>query len=120
MYRSITRFRGGMVSLIYGRTLEIQAGIYDENKALTLMSTDVDRMVTSLEAVCEIWASVIEMAIGLWLLERQLGWICVAPIVTVLGMKTLYLHVSWLIPCSHNVFRWKGCRQNCTETTAMG
>lgn len=88
MYRSVTSFRGGMVSLIYQRTLEVQAGIYDESKALTLMSTDIDRLIMSLTAVCEIWARVIEMAIGVWLLERQLGWVCVAPIIVVISQFT--------------------------------
>ena len=91
MYRSVTSFRGGMVSLIYGRTLEVQAGVYDENKALTLMSTDIDRMIMSLTSVCEIWARLIEMGIGVWLLERQLGWVCVAPIITVIGEKIAHI-----------------------------
>lgn len=77
-----------MVSLIYERTLEVQAGVYDESKALTLMSTDIDRLIMSLTAVCEIWARVVEMAIGIWLLERQLGWVCVAPIVVVISEYT--------------------------------
>jgi ATP-binding cassette subfamily C (CFTR/MRP) protein 1 len=85
MYRSVTGFRGAVVALIYERTLEVQAGVYDESKALTLMSTDIDRLIMSLTAVCEIWARIIEMAIGIWLLERQLGWVCVAPIVTVIS-----------------------------------
>jgi ATP-binding cassette, subfamily C (CFTR/MRP), member 1 len=73
------------VSLIYAKTLELQAEVYDESTALTLMSTDIDRLATSLEAACEIWARAIEMSIGLWLLERQLGWVCVAPIFIVTG-----------------------------------
>lgn len=79
-------FRGSMVTLIYRKTLELQAGVYDESKAMTLMSADVDRLTVSLESVCEVWANFIELAIGLWLLERQLGWVCVAPIVIVAGM----------------------------------
>jgi len=43
------------------------------------------QLIMSLTAVCEIWARIIEMAIGIWLLERQLGWVCVAPIVTVIS-----------------------------------
>lgn len=85
MYRAVTTFRGSTVSLIYAKTLELQAEVYDESTALTLMSTDIDRLSTSLEAACEIWARAIELAIGLWLLERQLGWICVAPLFIVAG-----------------------------------
>jgi hypothetical protein len=77
-----------MVSLIYDKTIELQAGVYDESSALSLMSTDLDRLTLSIVAVGEIWARLIEMAIGLWLLARQLGWVCVAPIVIVLGQFT--------------------------------
>lgn len=78
-------FRGAAVSLIYSKSLEIQAGGIDESAALTLMSTDVDRLVSSLVNVCEAWARAIELAIGIWLLERQMGWVCVAPIVLVVS-----------------------------------
>jgi len=81
----VVSFRGAMVSLIYTRTLKLQAGIYDESAALTLMSTDIDRLTTSLSSLNEIWAMVIEMVIGIWLLGRQLGWVCVAPIIIVAG-----------------------------------
>jgi ATP-binding cassette subfamily C (CFTR/MRP) protein 1 len=61
------------------------AGGLDESAALTLMSTDIDRLTVSLTNLCEIWARVIEMAIRIWLLERQIGWVCVAPIVLTIG-----------------------------------
>ena len=89
-------FRGALVSLIYVKTLEMRAGGLDESAALTLMSTDIDRLTVSLTNLCEIWAYVIEMAIGLWLLERQIGWICVAPIVLVVG-KCYSTSNSWHI-----------------------
>jgi len=72
-----------MVSIIYAKTLELPAGLYDESAALTLMSTDIDRLASSLDSLNEIWARIIEMSIGIWLLERQLGWVCIAPIVIV-------------------------------------
>jgi len=102
MYRAITTFRGSTVSLIYAKTLELQAEVYDESTALTLMSTDIDRLATSLEAACEIWARAIEMAIGLWLLERQLGWVCVAPIFIVAG-ESHEIHIN--LPVLTDLFR---------------
>ncbi len=93
-------FRGAMVSIIYEKTLEKQAGVYDESKAITLMSTDIDRLALSLAAVCQIWASIIEMAIAMWLLERQLGWVCVAPIIVTFGENflehTLELYANFM------------------------
>jgi hypothetical protein len=51
------------------------------------MDTDVTMLTTSLQALCHIWAQVIEMSVGVWWLERQLGWVCVAPLVIVAGKK---------------------------------
>lgn len=81
----VTSFRGALVSLVYARSLELQSGVHDELAAITLMSSDVDRITMSLAGVNEIWARVIEMAIGMWLLERQLGLVCFAPILVVIG-----------------------------------
>jgi ATP-binding cassette, subfamily C (CFTR/MRP), member 1 len=79
-------FRGSMVSLIYARTLKLQDGVYDESKALTLMSTDIDSIGSNIQTAMDMWAKVIEIAIGVWLLERQLGWVCIAPIIVTIGL----------------------------------
>ena len=84
-------FRGAVASLVYAKTLTLRAGIYDESAALTLMSTDIDRIVDSLQTANEIWATIIEIAIGIWLLERQLGWVCVAPLVVVTGQEVFLI-----------------------------
>ena len=79
-----------MVSQIYSKTLTLPAGVDDESQALTLMSTDVDRIAFSLQQVAEVWARIIELAIGVWLLERQVGWICVGPVIVVTGNPREY------------------------------
>ncbi|CZR60647.1 related to multidrug resistance protein [Phialocephala subalpina] len=84
IYRSCTQFRGGMIALIYDKTLTMQAGIADESRSLTLMGTDIDRLVVSLDSLCEAVPRVIELSIGIWLLAIKLGWACVAPIVIVI------------------------------------
>ena len=80
----ITSFRGALVALIYEQTLRLGSE-QDEMAAVTLMSTDVDRLTTSLQSLNEMWAQTVEIALGIWLLERQLGWVCVAPILIVIG-----------------------------------
>lgn len=82
------------MTIIYSKTLELPAGVYDESAALTLMSTDIDRLASSLDALNEMWARIIEMSIGVWLLERKLGWICVAPIVVVLLSVYVSAHIA--------------------------
>jgi len=50
------------------------------------MSTDIDRLTSSMQAMCEVWALLIELAIGIWLLTRQIGWVSVAPLIITFGM----------------------------------
>ncbi|KND90065.1 Multidrug resistance-associated protein 1 [Tolypocladium ophioglossoides CBS 100239] len=81
--RFMTMFRGASVSLIYNRALLIQDGLYDESAAITLMSTDVDRITACLTELNECWARAVEVVLGFFLLALQLGWVCVVPIIIV-------------------------------------
>lgn len=74
-----------MIALIYDKTLTMQAGIADESRSLTLMGTDIDRLVVSLDSLCEAVPRLIELSIGVWLLAEKVGWPCVAPIVLVIS-----------------------------------
>lgn len=85
LYRFVTMFRGATVALIYDHTLAISTGAYDESGALTLMSTDVDRIVLCLVDLNECWARAIEVVVGTVLLALQLGWVCIVPIVVVVS-----------------------------------
>lgn len=83
------------MSLIYSRTLELQAGVYDNMAAITLMSTDIDRIAGNISTVQDLWSSLISIGIGIWLLERQLGWVCIAPIVvTMSDQKLLHSYIK--------------------------
>lgn len=44
--------------------------------AVTLMSTDIDGIASGLQSTHDIWASVIELGLGVYLLERQVGVAC--------------------------------------------
>lgn len=91
-------FRGATASLIYAKSLAADEN-HNQMAAVTLMSTDVDRIGTqipfsahhvhdliilgrlavSLIQVTELWAQVTQIALGIWLLWRQLGATSVAP-----------------------------------------
>jgi len=79
----LTAFRGLTCSIIYNKLLLAKA---DGNQmdVVTLMSTDVDRLTNSLGRLTGIWSLVVEVGIGVWLLWRQLGEICIVPIIIVL------------------------------------
>lgn len=52
---------------------------------------DLDNALEFLEKINNIWACVLEIAIGTWLLERQMGATCVVPLLVALGKSLLYL-----------------------------
>lgn len=66
--------------MIFSKTLKISAGSTSEAEAITLMSADIDRIGSSMSLIHELYASVIELAIALWLLDRLLGIAILAPI----------------------------------------
>lgn len=76
--------RGGMIGLIYTRSLSLQEGMNHDSAPVTLMSTDVDTISDAVTTVNEIWAQVIEVVIGFYLLARKLGWVSVVPFVIVI------------------------------------
>lgn len=73
--------RGTLVSAIYRKTTSISITALDNSNAVTLMSTDVERIVQGMTSMHEIWASILEIGIATYLLERQLGLACIAPII---------------------------------------
>ncbi|KAM3077467.1 hypothetical protein ACMFMG_006808 [Clarireedia jacksonii] len=93
IYRCITMIRGGLISLIYSKMTDQMIGNTTEAEAITLMSTDVEQIATSLERAIDVGAQFIQIAIALWLLERQLGIACVAPVFigVSFSIATLYM-----------------------------
>jgi hypothetical protein len=73
--------RGTLVSAIYQKTTDISITALDDSAAVTLMSTDIDRIELGLRFVHELWASVIQIGVATWLLQREIGLACIAPIV---------------------------------------
>ena len=51
LYRAATMFRGAAIGLIYNRTMSLRDGVYDEAAAVTLQSTDIERLLVSLISV---------------------------------------------------------------------
>ncbi|KAL9030430.1 MAG: hypothetical protein Q9196_001447 [Gyalolechia fulgens] len=79
-YRSITMARGGLISMMFNKTPSVQANAADPASSLTLMSADIERITNGWTTMHECWANVIEVAVAIYLLERQLGVACAIPI----------------------------------------
>ncbi|ODA75948.1 hypothetical protein RJ55_08589 [Drechmeria coniospora] len=83
-YRMLAMFRGSLISMIYGKTLKLASSDIDDAEAITLMSADIDR-IESFTIAHEMYASVIEASVALWLLFKLLGVAMMAPVVWVVA-----------------------------------
>lgn len=64
--------RGSLVTMIFDKTLRVQDSTASEAAAVTLISADVERIGSGLRELHETYASIIELGLALWLLERLL------------------------------------------------
>lgn len=92
-YRFIVMVRGGLISMIFQKTMNVNPTDKMRHDPMVLMGTDIEKIALSLRQVHEVWASIIEIAIALWLLEKQMGAAFVAPAVLTIG-SSLYLPFS--------------------------
>lgn len=77
--------RAGLISMIYRQTSLLKASSMRENEAITLCGTDVEVIVGSVKVIHETWASLVEVGVALWLLERQIFAACVVPAIICIG-----------------------------------
>lgn len=78
--RLVVEIRGGLVAAIYRKTLLLPSSAASPAAAITLMSTDIERIAGGVTQVHETWASILELAIAIWLIERQLGVAVLVPV----------------------------------------
>jgi hypothetical protein len=100
----VVLFRGCIASFRYTKSL-LSKSNENELGAVTLMSTDVDRLITSLTALTQIWGHIASVAIGTWLLWRQLGIVALVP---------------WCIVCLCSVAQGRYSTINAEEAVHMG
>ena len=80
LQRFLTKLRGALVTTLYSKTLVLSSDKLANNSMLTLVTTDVQRINRSLDRLDDLFATPIEIAIAIFLLERQIGVSCVAPV----------------------------------------
>jgi ATP-binding cassette subfamily C (CFTR/MRP) protein 1 len=84
-YRTITMVRGGLISMLTRKTTDLSVRDVDPASSLTLMSADIERIVQGWQTMHEMWASLIEIAVAIVLLEAQLGISCLIPVAVAIG-----------------------------------
>ncbi|KIW11357.1 hypothetical protein PV08_10657 [Exophiala spinifera] len=91
--RCIVQVRGGLISLLYQKTLDLSITVIDPSASLTLMSSDVERIVGPLQYLHDAWGGIVDLALGMYLLYLNLGSACYAPAVVyfVLALATTWI-----------------------------
>ncbi|KAL4935954.1 hypothetical protein BDV06DRAFT_205947 [Aspergillus oleicola] len=92
--RYMIRIRGGLISLIHQQTVNARAVDLGETTAVTLMGTDVERIVNGFKVFHELWASLLDIAIAIYLLKRQVGAACLVPAAIVILFVTATFQLS--------------------------
>ncbi|KAL7923567.1 multidrug resistance-associated protein [Trichoderma austrokoningii] len=92
--RFVAKLRGGLIALVYQRSLDIRATEGGDISAVALMGTDIERIASVMEMFHESWACFIDILIACWLLERQLSLACLAPIALVLVFIVITSQIS--------------------------
>lgn len=116
LYRHITMVRGSLVSIIYTKSLSIEDRIDDPSAAVTLMSTDVDRICQSLVILHDLWARPLELSTGVVLLALQIGWVCTIPLTVIVASVILDSRVT--VSIGSKVKIWSDAVQRRISLTA--
>ncbi|KAG8166037.1 hypothetical protein KVR01_004589 [Diaporthe batatas] len=66
--------RGAIVSMIFQKTLKLELEAIADSAPVTLMSTDIDGIHRGLQFLHDIWASLLAIAVGLYILQQLLGY----------------------------------------------
>ena len=72
--------RSILVTETFLTATKARIGTSDNSAALTLMSTDIERIRMGFRQLHDVWASMIQVALAAWMLNNRLGVVFVAPI----------------------------------------
>lgn len=107
--------RGAVVGLINSKSFTQQASGSD-GRAVALMSTDTDNVVQSVQMFHEAWAQVIEVALGIFMLAREVGWIFPVPLVIIFFCSRMSRYLAKNLQGKQK--NWNGATQDRLSMTA--
>ncbi|KAI9838545.1 MAG: hypothetical protein M1819_004854 [Sarea resinae] len=102
--RVLIMVRGTMIISIYEKMLQLSGDSTAQGSAVTLMSTDIDRICLVLEQVNELWAGTIEATVALILLGREVGYVAIAPLAWGIIAALLTSFISGKAPVRQQVW----------------
>jgi ATP-binding cassette, subfamily C (CFTR/MRP), member 1 len=97
-FRMMCKIRGSLVTMIYKNMLTVRAETGNSSSALSLMSTDVDRLTMTVFMVVNLGPDVVQLALALYILSTQLGATAVTPIILCLICAVIAGRVAMLVP----------------------
>ena len=94
MNRLKLQIKSALIGLIHEKAMSSPSMLHEDGEATTLMSTDVDGLEGIAQMFHEVWAQILEVAIGVVLLAREVGWIWPLPLILIFRKSQLSL-VVW-------------------------
>lgn len=85
IYRCIVMIRGGLTSLVYDVTLQLESSRFTDAASVTHMSTDIDQIAQGMMNFDVLWAAPIEVGLAIYILWREIGFACFPPVGIALG-----------------------------------
>ncbi|KAF5267203.1 hypothetical protein FOXYS1_1935 [Fusarium oxysporum] len=95
--RSLYMARGCLAAYVYRSTTEGKMSDINDAAVLTVMSTDVERIIFGFHGLHDFWANIIEIGLGCFLLQRELGLAFISPIVVIILCVAVTSVIAWLI-----------------------
>ncbi|KAK4444912.1 ABC multidrug transporter [Podospora aff. communis PSN243] len=94
-FRLMAMMRGGLISTIYQKALSLPSTDSGSSPVMTLLGTDVERICEIWhDAIAEIFPNIIQLGVAIWLLYRQMGAVCVAPVILVFVTTAISLKAA--------------------------
>ncbi|PWI72127.1 multidrug resistance-associated protein [Purpureocillium lilacinum] len=86
--------RASLVALVYDKALKISSDVFDANRVVTIMGTDIDSVSGAGEMLHETWGQFAELATGMILLAREVKWLWPLPLAIIVASSRVSKYVA--------------------------
>ncbi|KEQ68866.1 putative ABC transporter [Aureobasidium namibiae CBS 147.97] len=85
--RLTTQVRGVLISVMHSKSLAISTEHAADGAVLSLMTNDTDRICSAIPVIAGLFAAPFEIGVAVFLLERQIGVSCLAPVLLTVAIS---------------------------------
>ncbi|CAK7233982.1 hypothetical protein SBRCBS47491_008794 [Sporothrix bragantina] len=115
-FRAMTKIRGSLITSIYRKMLVIRAETGNSGAAVSLMGTDVDRIVLTTFMTVNLIPDIVQLVIALGVLGHKIGATAVAPVILCTICIGIAARLGKLVPPRQR--RWMAAIQKRVGITA--